>query len=163
MGVNAFSRPIQLAPGIGIEGFCCGEDCIDAWVKNHSATARTRGSAVVYASYCDGLVAGFYTLSAHSVAREDVTGGWFTRNAPGQVPVVLLGMLGVDKRFQGCGLGASLLRDAIQNAMKVAQLAGAKALVVEPASDVAAGFYEHFGFSRLMGTEKMALKLPRAE
>lgn len=161
--MSGFSKPVQLAPGTRIEGFCCGEDAVDSWAKKHSATARARGSAVVYASYRDGRVAGFYTLSAHSVARGDVAGGWFARNAPNQVPAVLLGMLGVDKRFQGCGLGASLLRDAVQNAMKVAQLAGAKALVVDPAGEAGARFYEHFGFSHLAGTEKMALKLPRAD
>ena len=161
--MSGFSKPVQLAAGAHIEGFCCGEDVVDAWVKEHSATARARGSAVVYVSYHDGTPAGFYTLSAHCVAREDVAGGWFARNTPAQVPAVLLGMLGVDKRFQGHGLGASLLRDAVQNAMKVAQMAGAKALVVEPAGDTAARFYEHFGFTRLAGTGKMALKLPRAD
>lgn len=157
--MNAFSRPVQLPAGVGIEGFECGSDTVDRWAAVHSASARKRGSAVVYASFCDGEVAGFYTLSAHSVAREDVAGGWFARNAPGQVPAVLLGMLGVDERFKGQGLGAALLRDAILNAEKVANLAGAKALVVDPADDSARAFYAHFGFAELPGTRRMALKL----
>ena len=86
-------------------------------------------------------------------------GGWFVRNAPEQVPAVLLGMLGVDERFKGRGLGASLLRDAVQNAMKVASLAGARALVVDPTGEQAASFYEHFGFMSLPGTSRMALRL----
>ena len=157
--MSGFSKPVQLATGTGIEGFSCGDETVDSWVRDHSASARKRGSAVVYVVYHESDMAGFYTLSSHSVSRADVCGGWFARNAPAQVPAVLLGMMGVDERFKGRGLGASLLRDAIQNALKVAAIAGARALIVEPANEDAASFYEHFGFSRLPGTSQMALRL----
>lgn len=157
--MSQFTKPVQLAPGVGLSGFHCGAPIVDSWVERHAATARKRGTAVVYVSYCDGVVAGFYTLSAHSVSRADIHGGWLVRNAPESVPAVLLGMLGVDERFKGQGLGASLLRDAIQNAMKVASLAGARALIVDPVDDATAAFYEHFGFSHLTGTSRMALRI----
>lgn len=158
--MTAFSRPVQLPVGVGIEGFTCGVEVVDCWVVDHSASARRRGTAVIYASYCGDKVAGFYTLSTHSVARADVAGGWFVRNVPDQVPAVLLGMMGVDEEFKGRGLGTALLRDAILNAMKIAELAGAKALVVDPVDELSRGFYEHFGFTALAGTHRMALKLP---
>lgn len=81
------------------------------------------------------------------------------RNSPSQVPTVLLGMMGVDEKFKGLGLGASLLKDAIENALKISALAGARALVVDPVDDEAAAFYEHFGFATLPDTNRMALKL----
>ena len=81
------------------------------------------------------------------------------RNSPSQVPTVLLGMMGVDERFKGQGLGASLLKDAIENALKISALAGARALVVDPVDDEAAAFYAQFGFATLPGTNRMALKL----
>ena len=157
--MTAFSKPVQLPAGKGIEGFRCGSEVVDRWAAHHSAFARKRGTAVIYASYCGEKVAGFYTLSTHSVARADVSGGWFARSAPEQVPAVLLGMMGVDEAFQGCGLGAALLRDAILNAMKVAELAGAKALIVDPVDESSRAFYERFGFAELSGTRRMALKL----
>lgn len=80
------------------------------------------------------------------------------RNSPSQVPAVLLGMMGVDEKFKGLGLGASLLKDAIENALKISALAGARALIVDPVDDEAA-FYAHFGFVTLPGTNRMALKL----
>ena len=159
--MSGFTKPQQLPESCGIEGFCCGDEIVDSWVRMHSATARKRGSAVVYVTYCDDVVAGFYTLSTHSVCRGDVGGGLSVRNAPDQVPDVLLGMLGVDERFKGQGLGAQLLRDAIENSLKVAELAGAKALVVDPTGDTAEAFYARFGFSKLSGTNRMALKLRR--
>lgn len=158
MGV-AFSRPERLAPGEGLAGFRCGDPVVDAWTASRAPRARERGTAVVYVSRCGEDVAGFYTLSAHSVARGDVSGGWFRRNAPDQVPAVLLGMLGVDERYQGMGLGAQLLRDAILNSLKVSELAGARALVVEPTGESAASFYRRFGFTDLSGTTRMALRL----
>lgn len=81
------------------------------------------------------------------------------RNSPSQVPTVLLGMMGIDEKFKGLGLGASLLKDAIENALKISALAGARALVVDPVDDEAAAFYAHFGFVTLPGTNRMALKL----
>ena len=154
-----FAKPVQLPIDVGIEGFCCGTELVDRWARDHSSHARRRGTAVIYVSYCGDKIAGFYTLSAHSVARANVSGGWFVRNAPEQVPAVLLGMLGVDEEFKGHGLGAALLRDVIFNSMKIAELAGAKALVVDPADDASRAFYAHFGFRDLPGTNRMACKL----
>lgn len=154
-----FTRPIQLPAGKGITGFRCGVEIVDAWAARHSATSRNRRTAVVYASYCGDRVAGFYTLCAHSITRSEVCAGWFSRNAPSQVPAVLLGMLGVDEDFKGMGLGAALLRDAVLNASKVAAIAGARALVVDPVDEAAATFYGHFGFRRICDSGRMAIKL----
>lgn len=156
--MTRFEPPAQLPAGVGIGNFHCDDPIVDGWVKNHSATARKRGTAVVYVVKCGSDVAGFYTLSTHSVARAD-SRGWVSRNAPEQIPVILLGMMGVDEKYKGVGLGASLLRDATMNAMKVAQIAGARALIVDPSSESAAAFYAHFGFAKLSGTNRMALKL----
>ena len=156
--MTRFLKPEPLPKGAGIEGFRSGDEVVDAWVADHSATARSRGTAVIYVSRTtDGDVAGFYTLSTYSVARGSVSGGWLRRNSPEQIPAVLLGMLGVAVEYQG--LGASLLQDAYRNASKIATLAGARALVVDPSSARAEGFYERFGFVFIGKSNRMALKL----
>ena len=43
-------------------------------------------------------------------------------------------------------VGSQLLRDATLRASNAAEIVGAKALFVEPASDSATKFYEHYGF-----------------
>lgn len=164
MGIgNGFTRPAQLAPGKDLAGFRCGDDIADRWVEKHAAHAKERGTAVVYVTYCEGVAAGFYTLSIHAVCRADIAGGWLRRNAPDHIPAVLLGMLGVDGRFMGKGLGAMLLRDAIIRSLGVADAVGAKALVVDPSSESAASFYGHFGFERIPGSDRMylGLRLPQ--
>ena len=60
---------------------------------------------------------------------------------------------------QGLGLGFQLLRDAILNSLKVSELAGARALVVDPAGEAASAFCRRFGFSDLLGTTRMVLRL----
>lgn len=70
-------------------------------------------------------------------------------------------MLGVDERYQGMGLGlgAQLLRDAILNSLKVSELAGARALVVDPTGETVSAFCRCFGFSYLPATTRMILRL----
>ncbi|MBQ9042271.1 MAG: GNAT family N-acetyltransferase [Eggerthellaceae bacterium] len=162
MGVGGkFTKPEQLAAGSKLENFKSGLPIVDSWAHNHAHMAKKRGTAVVYVSYTadHATPAGFYTLSSHSIERASVGGGWLKRNAPEQVPAVLLGMLGVDARFQGQGLGSALLADAIARSLGIADSLGAKALVVDPASEEARGFYERSGFAPIPGSSRMYLPL----
>jgi Acetyltransferase (GNAT) family. len=59
---------------------------------------------------------------------------------------VLLARLGVDVREQGQGLGAALLKDAIQRASVAAKSVGGRALLVHAKHDRTRSFYEHFDF-----------------
>lgn len=162
MGVGKrFTSPEQLSGGERITGFHCGVPAVDFWAEKHAHTAKERGTAVVYVSYTAdrSLVAGFYTLSSHSVARSEVSGGWLRRNTPDDIPVVLLGMLGVDTRFQGGGLGSALLSDAIARSLEIAGSIGVKALIVDPVDDNSREFYEKHGFRPVFGTDRMYVSL----
>ena len=162
MGVGGkFTRPEQLAAGARLDGFKSGQHIVDSWARDHAHTAKGRGIAVVYVSHtADRMTpAGFYTLSSHSVERASIGGGLLKRNAPEQVPAVLLGMLGVDARFQGQGLGSALLADAIARSLGIADSLGAKALVVDPADDAARSFYERHGFAPIPGSDRLYLPL----
>jgi len=165
MGVKGFTRPVQLEAGMRLEGFSSGQAFVDGWLASRAAKAKERGSAVVYVSHCAGAdpasepPAGFYTLSSASVERDMIGGGWLKRNAPVQVPVILLGVLGVDSRHQGSGLGRMLLHDASLRALSIADSLGAKALVVDPVDEGAEAFYARNGFERIPGFERMFVPL----
>ncbi len=81
------------------------------------------------------------------------------RNSPDPIPAILLGMLGVDIRYRTMHIGSQLLRDATLRASNAAEIVGAKALLVEPASDSAVRFYEHYGFRHIDHSGKMFLPL----
>lgn len=157
MGLS-FSAPRILAQGDSLEGFSCGSELIDSWVERRAATAREVGTAVVYATFHGGELAGFYTLSAQSISRESAR-GWIARNAPDQIPAILLGMLGVDVRWQGEGLGRDLLLDAVRRSRGVAEQIGARALVVRPLDDSARAFYARHGMRPVPGSDLMFAKL----
>ena len=106
-----------------------------------------------------GELAGFYSLSAHAMERSSIAGGWLQRNVPERVPMILLGMLGVDRRFQGNGLGRRLLHDAVVRSLGISMELGARALIVDPVDDGAARFYEANGFQHIPESERMFLKL----
>ena len=158
MGPLGFTPPRILRAGDDVSGFSSGEPLVDSWVARRAPSARSAGTAVVYATFLDGALAGFYTLSAQSVVRAEVS-GWLARNAPEQIPVILLGMLGVDRRWQGMGLGSDLLADAVRRSELVAEQIGARALVVDPLGDGARAFYTRHGFRPVPGSARMFAKL----
>lgn len=160
MGV-AFGRPRRLeADDLPlIEDFSCGVELVDTWLRQKAPKARERRSAVVYVSVGpSGDLAGFYSLSSCSVEKEG-TSGWISRYSPRQVPVILLGMLGVCERYQGAGLGADLVIDALHRSRDVSEAIGARALVVDPYNAESANFYGHLGFEHIKGPDKMFARL----
>ena len=165
MGLEGFSKPEQLAdPGM-LADFTSGAAVIDEWVSKYASKAKARGTAVVYVTrpVLDGApldrVAGFYTLSAHSLQRNAVSAGWVTRNTPSSIPAILLGMLATDERYRGSGLGGALLQDAVIRSRFVADNVGAKVLVVNPLTPQLESFYTRFGFRAISDTGMMAARL----
>jgi GNAT superfamily N-acetyltransferase len=62
------------------------------------------------------------------------------------VPVVLIGRLAVDHAWQGKGLGAALLLDALRRVLSAADIVGIRAGLVHAKDEAARRFYEHFDF-----------------
>jgi GNAT superfamily N-acetyltransferase len=159
MGGLKFSKPRQLAPADDVSDFNCGLQKVDDWFRVYAQSAKRRGTAIVYVSFCEDVIAGFYILSAKSVARASVSNRWLKTNTPREIPVILLGMLGVDERFKGRGLGRQLLLDAVHQAQRIANDLGAKALLVKPATDDAIAFYKKCGFEPTEDAGYMFAKL----
>jgi GNAT superfamily N-acetyltransferase len=65
---------------------------------------------------------------------------------PNPVPVMVIGRLAIDLRFQGQGIGSALLRDAVLRTAHAAEIAGIRALLVHAISESAKRFYVKSGF-----------------
>ena len=65
---------------------------------------------------------------------------------PNPIPVMVLGRLAIDKNWQGQGIGASLLKDAVLRTVKVSHDAGIRTLLVHAISKSAKHFYKQYGF-----------------
>lgn len=159
MGGVAFGAPAPLSPEDDLAAFSCGLELVDSWVHKWARKAEATNTARIYVAHAGSEVAGLYSLSTHAIARERGIAGTLRRNAPDPIPCTLLGMLGVDSRFQGLGLGWSLLRDAILRAKQASLVVASRALVVEPAGSELVAFYKRYGFSELDAEGRLFLRL----
>ena len=67
------------------------------------------------------------------------------------VPVLLLARLAVDQTWQGKGLGAALVTDAMRRTLQVADIVGVRAMLVHAKDEKAKRFYTYLGFEAFPG------------
>lgn len=131
--------------------FACGDDDLDRYFRQHARQNVERRVAAVFVlvDNASERVAGYYTLSAGSVSLGDLPMET-TRKLPRypDVPVMLVGRLAIAVEFQGRGLGAAALFDALRRALAHSAEIGAMAVVVDAKDDRAQAFYERHGFQR---------------
>jgi GNAT superfamily N-acetyltransferase len=92
---------------------------------------------------------GYYSLSALSIALNQLPENMARKLPRHPIPAALIGRLGVSKRAQGCGIGRMLLVDAIKRTLSVRDQIAIYAMVVDAMDDHARAFYEQYGFKRL--------------
>jgi GNAT superfamily N-acetyltransferase len=127
------------------DGFSCGTDSLDQWLKRRGLNNQIQGASRTYV-VCDGArVVAYYALASGAVMSGDATGR-FRRNMPDPIPVVVLGRLAVDRTLQGKGFGRSLVRDAGMRVIQAADAIGIRGMTVQALSDDAKTFYEKVGF-----------------
>jgi len=134
--------------------FRCGEEALDEYLHRYARQDVKRGVARVFVATPADLgteVAGFYTLSAASVAAEKLPEPLRKKLPRYPVPAALLGRLAVSELAQGQGLGSILLVDACKRVAAASQTLAVAAIIVDAKSHAAATFYKHFGFVELPG------------
>lgn len=89
----------------------------------------------------------YYALATGSILRQQAPGK-IKREMPEPIPVMVLGRLVVDHKWQGSGLGSGLLRDAVLRTYNVSKQVGVRALLVHALSEDAKAFYLHHGFMK---------------
>lgn len=134
--------------------FDCGEKALDEYLLRYARQDIKRGVARVFvASPAEQpqVGAGFYTLSAASIAAETLPEKWRKKLPRYPVPVALLGRLAVSQQCHGRGLGSILLVDACKRVAAASETLAVTAIVVDAKSPQAAAFYQHLGFIELPG------------
>lgn len=147
--VNAsdyLSKPERLHTDHVITSFESGYEVLDDWLTHQAHHNERVDASRTYVVCHHSVVVAYYCLSTGSVVRRDVIGA-MRRNMPDPIPVMILGRLAVDRQWQGRGIGAALLQDALLRTIQVSEIAGVKALMVHAISDTAAAFYRRWGFS----------------
>jgi GNAT superfamily N-acetyltransferase len=149
--------PAPLAADHELDAFDCGIAALDEWLKRRARRNETEGASRTFVICVGRRAIGYYSLAAGSVLHA-VAIGKVRRNMPDPVPVVLLGRLAVDRQWQGKGLAADLLSDAVLRIVGAAETVGVRAILVHAISQAAKTFYEKHGF-RASSLEPMTLMI----
>lgn len=158
--MSTFRPPRPLSADDTFVTFDCGEPALNEWLRSRALKNETTGASRTFVTVEteSGNVAGYYCLSAGSLALEHAAGR-VKRNMPSPIPVVLIGRLAVDERFTGRGLGASLLQHAVLKGIEASRIVGARAFVVDALNDDAERFYRRFGFELMAPASKRTMFL----
>ena len=135
--------------------FRSGNDRVDLYFREFfretvsQDVKRKSAACYVLIERSTGKVAGFYTLSAHSIPLKDVDQE-LAKKLPRypSIPVVLIGWMGRDLAFRGTGLGSMLLYDAIGRVAKAP--IGAYAICADAINEDATAFYTKHQFQPLV-------------
>jgi GNAT superfamily N-acetyltransferase len=144
----ALSGPSPLGRKDIRDGFHCGVASLDTWLVEHAPSADVAGSARTYVVIDDeqDRVVGYYALTVASLERAEATGRASKGMPRHPIPAMLLARLAVDESVQGEGVGATLVADAMQRTLLVAEETGIRLLLVHAVNDDARSFYLQYGF-----------------
>ena len=132
----------------GLNSFDCGNEMINKFVKKNlkKRVKKNLSRAYVLLDEDEKFMA-FYTLDSFAITKDNFN-DINKPSLPPVVPIIKLGMLGVDKKYQGRGIGKRLLKSAIVKTLETSKIVGCVGLYLL-AEKEAVKFYEKLGFVKL--------------
>jgi predicted GNAT family N-acyltransferase len=131
----------RLGPQHDRAGFFCGVPALDSYLQRQSRQDIDRNLAAVFILTSDSKnVAGFYTLSAHTILAADLPQHRGRKLPRFPLPVTLLGRMAISQNLQGQGLGKFLLMHALESAWFASKQVASWAVIV----DAKAGAHEFY-------------------
>lgn len=152
-----------LAPHHDRDGFCCGVDSLDRYLRTQAGQdvrRKANGVFILVELEKPQVILGYYTLCATALPQGDVP--IVARKHIPRYPLVsatLVGRLAVSESRRGERLGAILLSDAVRRAYGSAETVGSSMLVVDAINERAVAFYEGHGFVRLPDSLRLVLPM----
>lgn len=129
-------------------GFHSGQSDLDNFFQRFAGQNQFRHHiGVTYVATDEEQVFGYVTVATGSVERVALPEG---RKLPPNypLPVLRLGRLAVDQRYQGQGIGKLLLRHVFLLALQQKEQVGCVGVIVDAKPD-AIPFYQRYGFQQL--------------
>ncbi len=127
----------RLGPHHHLDEFHSGKEILDRWLQAHALACQQMDVARTFVLVEAERVVGYFSLTMGCVQRAE---------APPALVRGLLARLAVDAHYQGKGLGALLLAEALRKAVAAGEAAAARLVVVDALDEAAARFYVHHGF-----------------
>jgi GNAT superfamily N-acetyltransferase len=127
-----------------IDTFDCGREALNRFLIGYALPNQQAEASQTYLALTDAEVVGYYTLVVGQVEYDDAPERLKKGLARHPVPIMLLARLAIATSWQGKGLGAGLLKDAMLRTLQAAEIAGIRAFAVHAKDDDAKAFYERF-------------------
>jgi GNAT superfamily N-acetyltransferase len=137
----ALSAPEPLTAAYDVSAFSCGKPTLDHWLKTRALSNQEKGFTAVVVVHDAGRVVGYYGLAPTAVVPSVLPRSIRTGQPPDPVPCLLLGQLATDVNWAGRGIGAGLVRHALQRCIQAATLVGGRAVIVNAVDEEAAAFW----------------------
>jgi len=132
-------------------GFDCDSEELNSFIRLYALAGQRANISHTYVAVNGMEIVGYHALVVGDVVYEDAP-ECLAKGLPRYpIPMLLLARLAVDRRWQGKGLGAALVVDAVRRTLQVADIAGVRALLVHAKDDTARSFYVHLGFESFPG------------
>ena len=144
--MNEPLRIEKLQADHAVAAFDCGREGLNRYLSRFALANQKAGAAQTYVAVASGVVVGYHSLAVGEVARDDAPERLGKGLAHHPIPIMLLARLAVSVEWQGRGLGAGLLKDAMRRTLQAADIAGIRAFAVHAKDEAARSFYEHYGF-----------------
>lgn len=129
-----------------VEGFDCGEPALNRFLIRFALANQLANASQTYVGLAEATVIGFHTLVVGEVRQDEAPERLRKGLAHHPVPLMILARLAVTRDWQGKGVAAGLLKDAMRRTLNAADIAGIRALVVHAKNDAAREFYRRFDF-----------------
>ncbi len=136
----------KLERGHAIDAFDCGREALNRFLIRYALQNQKAGASQTYVAVAEQEITAYHTLVVGQVEYQDAPERLTKGLAHHPVPIMLLARLAVSISWQGKGLGAGLLKDAMLRTLQAADIAGIRAFAVHAKDDEARAFYEHFDF-----------------
>jgi GNAT superfamily N-acetyltransferase len=130
------------------QAFDCSRQELNDWLRQVARQHQEKGLSKTFVAVREGAptrICGYYALTLAELESRSLPDAW-RKKLPRRIPGVRLGRLAVDKQYQGKGLGALLLVDALTRAQRIYTDAGGIGLFVDALDEQVASYYQRFGF-----------------
>lgn len=124
------------------QNFDCGQDEINEYLKNFANQHTKKNIAKIHSLIDENnpsQIIGFYSLSNTELIMK-------IKGYPNKIPAILIGKIGVDKRFQGQGFSKILLSHALNKIKELSLDTGIAFVIIDAKTDELANYYQRFGF-----------------
>jgi GNAT superfamily N-acetyltransferase len=146
--LETLSPSVPLTKSHDTSRFDCGKQPLNDWLKFRALKSEGQSARCYVLCARNSVVVGYYCLSTGAVQYEGAPRK-IRRNMPDPIPVMIIGRMGIDRAYQGQGLGRALLKDALFRIIRASKVVGARVVLVHAVDQEAVPFYARYNFRSL--------------